>query len=217
MKTAKDTIQTTLIQKINTIADWVIRIIVINILIIVTSLPIITLYPSFAAGYRLWHDYINKDEPKIISGYFTYFKADFFKKLWMGFILTALIGLGYLNATYYAQLVDTSWLFKIGYYLMIIMLVTGVIVTLFTLVVFQVFPETKIYLMFKLALYLSGKYFFRLCLLFLIMIIPIFMMIFPFTQLMFVFIGVSVPLLLNAMVTNPIVDYLKGLKENAKS
>lgn len=210
----KEKYETTLYQKINIVADWIIRLIVINLLMIVTSLPIITLYPSMAAGYRLWSDYVNKDETKLISGYFSYFKDQFWKKFIIGIMLILIIGLGYLDATYYAQIADISIWYQMGYYVMIAMLTTGFIVTIFTLVVFQVFPEAKIYLMFKLSLYLSGKYFFRLMLLFIVMVIPIAMLIFPVTQLMLVFIGVSGPLLLNVLITRKVVEYLKGLKSN---
>ncbi len=202
-------------QKINNVADWIIRLIMINILMIITSLPVLTLYSSLSAGYQLWHDYVNKEETKLFSGYFTYFKTRFMKKLSIGSVLSLIIVIGYLDATYYAQIADVSIFYKLGYFVMIAMLTTGFIVTLFTLVVFQVFPEAKIPLMFKLALYLSGKYFFRLVLLFMTMIIPIAMMMFPITQLIFVFIGISGPLLLNVLITKKIIIYLEGMKENA--
>ena len=216
-KQTKESYEQTLYQKKNIVADWIIRLIFINVLMIITSLPILTLYPSFTAGYRLWHDYVNKNETKLFSGYFQYFREQFWKKFIIGIILILIIGLGYLDATYYAQIADISIFYQIGYYIMVAMLTTGFIITMFTLVVFQVFPDAKISLMFKLALYLSGKFFFRLVLLFLIMIIPVVMLMTSITQLLLVFIGVSGPLLLNVLVTKKVVVYLNELKDNAEN
>ncbi|MCD6482156.1 MAG: hypothetical protein J7K80_00270, partial [Candidatus Izimaplasma sp.] len=51
--------------KINVFADWIIRLVMINLMIIVSSLLIITIYPALTAGFNLFHDYINGKNPKL--------------------------------------------------------------------------------------------------------------------------------------------------------
>ena len=203
----------TFYQKVNTIADWIIRIIMLNILMIVTSLAIFTIYPSLSAGYKLFHQYINKDEEKLFKGYFKYFIEDIGKKIAMSVILILLLLIGYLNVTYYVDYLnaDANWFYMIGYYVTLAFLVSSFIVTLYTLAVFHVVPNAKLILKFKLAFYLSGKFFLKTVLLVLTTLIPFLLLMTPITQLVFVFGGLSIPILLNALITNQVVKYIEGL------
>jgi uncharacterized membrane protein YesL len=202
-----------LYQKINTVADWIIRIIMINILMILTSLLIVTIYPSIAAGYKLFHQYIHKDEEKLFKGYFKFFLEDVGKKIGIGLIFIVVLVLGYLNTTYYVDGLNeqSNWLYLIGYYVTLAFLVSAFIVTLYTLSVLYVVPKAKVTLMFKLAFYLSGKYFLRTVLLVLTTAVPFVLLMTPITQLIFVFAGLSIPVLLNALITDKIVAYVEGL------
>jgi uncharacterized membrane protein YesL len=202
-----------LYQKINTVADWIIRIIMINILMILTSLLIVTIYPSIAAGYKLFHQYIHKDEEKLFKGYFKFFLEDIGKKIGIGLIFIVVLVLGYLNTTYYVDGLNeqSNWLYLIGYYVTLAFLVSAFIVTLYTLSVLYVVPKAKVTLMFKLAFYLSGKYFLRTVLLVLTTAVPFVLLMTPITQLIFVFAGLSIPVLLNALITDKIVAYVEGL------
>lgn len=200
-------------QKVNTVADWIIRIVMLNIMMILTSLLVITIYPSLAAGYKMFHQYIHKDEEKLIKGYFQFFIEDFGKKLGIGLILIVVLVLGYVNATYYVDYLNegTNLFYLMGYYITLAFLVSAFIVTLYTLTVFYVIPKAKLILMFKLAFYLSGKFFLKTVLLVLTTLIPFLMLMTPITQLIFVFGGVSIPVLLNALITDNVVLYIEGL------
>ena len=66
-------------------------------------------------------------------------------------------------------------------------------------------------LMFKLAFYLSGKFFVKTVLLVFTTLIPFLMLMTPITQVVFVFGGLSIPVLLNALITNKVVIYIEGL------
>ncbi|MFA5471164.1 MAG: DUF624 domain-containing protein [Acholeplasmataceae bacterium] len=203
----------TFYQKVNTVADWIIRIIMLNILMIITSLAIITIYPSLAAGYKLFHQYINKDEEKLFKGYFQYFIEDFGKKISISLVLILVLVLGYLNVTYYVDYLNAgaNWFYMIGYYITLAFLVSCFIITLYTLTVMYVVPKAKMILMFKLAFYLSGKFFVKTVLLVFTTLIPFLMLMTPITQLVFVFGGLSIPVLLNALITNKVVIYIEGL------
>lgn len=202
-----------LYQKINTVADWIIRIIMINILMIFTSLLVVTIYPSLAAGYKLFHQYIHKDEEKLFKGYYKFFLEDIGKKIGIGIIFIVVLALGYINTTYYVDVLNeqSTWFYLAGYYVTLAFLVSAFIVTLYTLAVMYVVPKAKMILMFKLAFYLSGKYFLRTVLLVLTTAVPFVLLMTPITQLIFVFAGLSIPVLLNALITDKIVEYVEGL------
>jgi len=203
----------TLYQKINTIADWIIRIVMINVLMIITSLPIITIYPSLQAGYKLFHKYINKDEEPMFKSYFKYFAEHIGRKLILGVIFMVILILGYLNVTYYVAYLNSNyhWFYHVGYYITLAFLVSVFVITLYTLSVSYVVPRAKLILMFKLAFYLSGKYFVRTILLVLATLVPFLLLMTPITQLIFVFAGVSTPIILNALITNKVVAYIEKL------
>ncbi|MCD4827578.1 MAG: DUF624 domain-containing protein [Acholeplasmataceae bacterium] len=203
----------TLYQKINTVADWIIRIIMLNVMMIVSSLAIITIYPSLTAGYKMFYQYVHKDEEKLFKGYIQYFLEDIGKKIIVGLIIFVIIGLGYLNVTYYVDLLnaESNFLFTIGYYLTLAVLVSSFIITLYSLAVMHILPKLKLTLMFKLGFYLSGKFFFRTILLVLTVAVPFLMLMSTVTMVFFVFAGLSIPVLLNVLITNKVVDYVEGL------
>ncbi len=203
----------TIYQKINSVADWIIRIILLNILMIITSLGVITIFPSLSAGYKMFYQYVHKDEEKLFKGYFKYFADDIGKKISIGLILVLIVGLGYLNVTYYVDLLHTksNLLYLIGYYLTLAVLASSFIITLYTLAVIHVLPDLKLTLMFKLAFYVSGKFFLKTILLVLTTLIPFVMLMFPFTMVLFIFSGLSIPILLNVLITNKVVDYIESL------
>lgn len=205
----------TFFQKLNTIADWIIRIILINFLMIVTSIPIITIFPSLSAGYKLFHRYINQEEEPLFKGYFLFFKENLGKKIWFSVLLIVLLGLGFINAKYYDQSLQLTqnWFFLVGYYITLAFLIGMIVITLYTLSSMLVVPKAKVWLLFKLSFYLAGKFIFRTLLLVFTIAIPFVLFMFPFTQLIFVFGGLSIPILLNVLLTNKVVKYVESLVE----
>jgi uncharacterized membrane protein YesL len=201
--------------KINTIADWIIRFVVINIIVITLSIPLITLYPAMSAGYNLFHDYANKDEVKLINGYFGYFKEHFGKKLLLGVMLSIILYLGYTNVTYYVQILseNNNWFYLAGYYITSAFLAVAIVVTLLSVTAIKVFPEAKLLVLLKLSFFLMGKFFLRALLLIVITVLPFAMLLLPVTTMIFVFAGISIPLFLNVIITKPIVLYLEKLGE----
>ncbi len=204
-----------LYQKINTIADWIIRIIMINVLMILTSIPIVTLFPSLAAGYKLFYEYKHKNETKLFKSYFSFFKDDFMRKLQIGLILIIVILIGYFNVTYYVDILknDHNIFYQIGYYITFAFLVSALVVTLYTLPIVTLYPKLQLSLMMKLAFALSGKYFFRTLLLFVIHAIPFLLLFTPITTLILVFMGISLPMLLAMLVHEKASLYLISLGE----
>ncbi len=207
--------ENTLLSKLNEASDWLIRVVVINLLMIATALPIVTLYASLHAGYRLMHDYANQDETPLFKGYFKYWWEGLPKKIWLGLLFIVFGGLTVLNVTYYVDIIreNPQALYVIGYYVTIAAMVGLYIILIHSFSCMLVFPNLRVTKLFKLSFYLSGKYFLRTSLLVVIHLASMLMLMTPITQFMFVFIGLSLPMLVNAIMTRPIVSYLESLGE----
>ena len=209
----KESSKTTIYQKLNTFADLFIRLVMINLMVIVFSLPLITFYPALYAGYRLFDDYVHQEETHLFKGYFSYFKEGFVQKLLLGVMLIFLIAFGYWNVTYYVNQLNTQshWFYTVGYYVTFAALIGLFAVTLYTFVVIHVHLKASMKMIFKLSFYLAGKFLFRTMALMLLMALPYALLLSPITFLLFVFFGLSTPLLLYAVVTSPVKHYIEGL------
>lgn len=188
---------------LNTIADWIIRVIMINLLVITFMLPVVTIIPSLTAGYKLFSDYLNKDEENLFKGFFKYFKEAFVNKMIVTIILIFIIGITFYNNRLYGDLVESgsNFLHTIGYYLTLVILIAAIMIAMYLPLVYSERPNYEISKTFKLAFYLSGKYVFRTIGLTVILLIPYLMFTTSFTILLFVFCGVSVVLILNSLLT----------------
>jgi len=201
--------------KINRIADWIIRLVVLNVLMIATMLPIVTIFIALSSGYNQLSDYINGKNPPLIKGYFEHFKSHFKKKLVRGLTFTVFIVFLFSNIRFYLIQLETehSLIYLIGYYVSIILLVLLLTVMLYSLAVTKIYPKINIKLFYKLSFFLAGKYFLNTIALVFIILIPFAMLMMPFTTMVFVFIGISLPIILNAIFTRSAVRYMESLGE----
>lgn len=203
--------------KINAIADWILRIVVINILVILCSLPIITLFPAITAGYNVFSDYLDKKDVRLFSGFFDHFRNHIGKKILFGLLLVAIVYLSVTNSSYYSSIMEQNptWFFIVGYYVTLVLLAVVYATSLYTLVVFRCYPEIKLSRIIKLALFLAGKYYYITVFLVIVNTIPVLMLFTPMTSVLFVFMGVSIPLLAHAFLTSPARYYLMKLGESS--
>lgn len=202
-----------IISKLNVIADWVIRLVVLNVLIIALSLPVFTLFPAFSAGYNVFHDYLNHKEVKLLPTFILYFKQNFGKKIIFGFLMVIIIFFSVYNGMYYASVSEiyTGVFYLIGYYVTIALALSALAILLFSLPVFKVVENVKIKNAFKLSFVLAGKYFYISALMIVLTVAPVLLLFNYMTALILVFMGVSLPLLLNVMLTRRASRYLEGL------
>src|SRR5690606_2421369 len=209
----KKNFEGSLYKKINTIADWVLRVLCINLLVVICSIPIVTIYPAFLAGYKLFNSYLEKKEVPIFRGFFKFFKENFKKKLELGFLLAGAIVLGVINMTIYSSYLELNndIISIIGYYVMILLVISAVFVTLYTLPIMTIYPNTNTWLMIKFAFFLSGKYIFRTVLAILIILVPFVLLAFPVTIVFFFFAGVSIPILLYAFLFRKVTTFIESL------
>lgn len=202
--------------KINRVADWILRIIVLNGLMILTMLPIITIFVALSSGYNMFSDYVNGKNPPLIKGYIKYFKTHFLKKLGRGLIFIILSFFLFSNIRFYLVGLesDQSLIDLIGYYVSIILLVMLLTVMLYSLVVTSVYPKLRLRLFYKMSFFLAGKYFFKTIMLALVTLIPFVMFLTPFTMMLFIFMGLSIPVMLNVLLTRNARHYMESLGEN---
>lgn len=203
--------------KINAFADWVIRLVLINILIVVTALPVITLLPALCAGYAVLSDYVQKKDVKLVRTYFEYFRQNIGKKLVLGVIIALIFYLSFANSTFYSNVLEqeSSTLVLVGYYVTLALLAIAYAVSLYTFVVFKVHPGIRLFEIIKLSFYLAGKFYFITLFLVMVNTIPFLMLLLPLTSVLFVFFGVSLPLLIHALLTRQAVHYLERLGESS--
>jgi len=201
--------------KLNDIADWIIRLIVLNIMMIFFSLAIVTIYPAVSAGYNMFSEYVKKNNPRLFSGFFNFFKKALLRKIIIELIIGLVFFLAYLNIRYYdAYIVETKGTFYlIGYYISLALIAIWTATSFYTIVVVKVKPTVHYKNLFKLSFFLAGKYYLRTLLLVSIAFIPFMLILFAPTisPLFFIFLGLSTPVLLSALVTRKAVAYLERL------
>ncbi len=201
--------------RINDIADWIIRIVMINVMIIFFSLFVVTIYPAISAGYNMFNDYINRKETKLFKDYFKYFKEELFKKIIIEIIIATVFFLLYLNIRYYDFNLQnqTSTFHWIGYYISLGLIAIWFAMMMFSIIVMRVQNNLKLLNFFKLSFFLAGKYYFITLILVVITLAPFMLWLVPtsLTSLLFVFTGISIPLLLNTLLTRRVVTYLEKL------
>jgi uncharacterized membrane protein YesL len=71
---------------------WIYHFTLLNILFLITCIPIITLFPSLAAAFGVSRQWIKKNDPPIISTYFKLFRENFRQSMIVGLVLI-IIGL----------------------------------------------------------------------------------------------------------------------------
>jgi len=71
---------------------WIYHFTLLNILFLITCIPIITVFPSLAAAFGVSRKWIKKDDPPIIPTYFMLFRENFRQSMKVG-LLIIIIGL----------------------------------------------------------------------------------------------------------------------------
>jgi uncharacterized membrane protein YesL len=200
-------------QKLNTFADWMIRLILVNILVVITALPIVTFYVAFSAGYNVFADYLKKDEIGVLRSFFNHLKVHFVKKLILGILFIFFILIFYYNLAYYEILLrsESKTFYHIGYFVSLSLIIIFIVIFLQSFSVSYVHIKLPLRKIIKLSLLVSGKYFLLSILLISFYFLPYWLFLGSYTMVINVFIGFSIPLVLNALITKRVVTYLESL------
>lgn len=202
-----------LIDVLNIIADYIIRIILVNILVIFTSLPILTIIPSLKSGFKIFSDYTFGDERPIIKTYFKTFVESLDKSIAFTCIIIALIGATYFNNRLYSNLISEhpNILYNVGYYITMVIIIATIMVSLYIPLILAEKDELGIGQTIKLAFYLSGRHFLRTILMTLVLLIPILMFATPFLIMLFIFMGLSLPLMIYAYILKKVRVFVENI------
>lgn len=205
-----------LYQKLNYVADWIIRLIIVNFLTILMALPIVTIVPALTSAYHILSDALNKDETPIFKSYFSYFKEDIANKIITSIIIVAILVISIYNNRLYGLYIEQGKgiMYTIGYYITLTIIIATVMIALYLPLVFTERKERDLETVIKLAFYLSGKYFFRTMFVAMTLLIPFLMLTNQVTFLLFIFFGTTLPLLIIAAITLKPRRFLQETKGN---
>lgn len=205
------------IRKLNVIADWLIRIVVLNIFMVFLTLPIITFYAGYKAAYSLFVDYTNGKNTPLFKGFWENLKENFWHDLGVGSLFILLIAIGLLGAYNYNKLLinNQKTLFNTsGFFITLGVSLLLIMTMIFSVTTSYVIKDISLKNLFKVSLILSGKYFLRSFLVLIITVLPIFIIIYPMLALIFIFLGMSGPLILNVLLMRKPRWFLEGGNKN---
>lgn len=174
------------------VGEFLFKLLAINLLILVTSLPFVTLYVALVAGYKQILFYQEKREASIIKTYFTFFKEDFLKNMMYGIAFSVLLVVLIFNIRFYYLSLANHPLYAVGLYLSVILLVVYLIF-LIHMPLIQVYTTVRpLKQRVKLALFMSIRNLFLSLLL--LFFIGLSILIFRYIPPLFILYGVSVPI-----------------------
>ena len=184
---------------INTISDWIIRIVIINLLIIFCSLPIITFFPALISGYSVMDDYIHKREVPLMKTFFTRFMEYAKIGVILGVIFLLAYGINTFNYLYFTS-APVALINTIGIYVSMVsyIIITMMVININIIIVRQKITEFK--LLVKVTFVYSIKFFLRT--LFMMIIVFSLILLYLLVPLLFFLVGFSAPIFLTLMVTN---------------
>ncbi len=202
--------------KLNLIADWILRIVILNIFLVFSTLLVVTLYPGISASYKLFKEWKQGENTPIFGGFWKYFKEDFKRKISISIILILIIAIGVYSLITYNEFIkeNSGTIYLVGYFVVLIFLIGFVLVTLFTIPVMLYFKEINLTNIYKISLYVMAKYFYITLLVSVLWIIPAILLYFPKLMVIYVVAGLSLTVLLWVLVSAPIFRFLERISKN---
>jgi uncharacterized membrane protein YesL len=202
--------------KLNLIADWILRIVILNIFLVFSTLLVVTLYPGISASYKLFKEWKQGENTPIFGGFWKYFKEDFKRKISISIILILIIAIGVYSLITYNEFIkeNSGTIYLVGYFVVLIFLIGFVLVTLFTIPVMLYFKEINLTNIYKISLYVMAKYFYITLLVSVLWIIPAILLYFPKLMVIYVIAGLSLTVLLWVLVSAPIFRFLERISKN---
>lgn len=209
--------------KVYTFFDWVWRILVLNLLTLITSFGIITIFPSIVASYQSIRDFKEGRDENVFKVYFTNFGRYFKKTIIPGIVILVVMGVLIFGLIFYTDLLnammeqpegtytDSQYLIpNIGkFVVMFLLIIVGLISTQLPMI--YSFFNFRFFDNFKFALYMTFKFFVQS------MIEVLFwgasLVIFIFLNPAWYFIGLALPLYFIYSISRPIYWYLANSKD----
>ncbi|QVK18517.1 YesL family protein [Mycoplasmatota bacterium] len=188
-------------------ADLLYKIIFVNIMVVLLSLPIITFVPALIAGFSVVKFYIEDNEAPLFKSFINEFKKNFFRNFKVGIILIVIAFLLLNNINFFYKNIELGLFYTAGLYLSLILLffliLTGIHIPL-TSMYFDKLDTMKI---IKLSLYIGIKYIFKTLLMVLPLISTVLLMMYMFP--VFTFLGFGIPIYANLKISNQLYKRIK--------
>lgn len=215
--------------KVFTFFDWVWRLMVLNMLMLVFSIGVITIMPAICAGFKTIKDTKENYTPKIVKPFIKNFLYLFRDTFAFSIILVAVVGIAGYAFLWYDGVVgatggstnqmDQTWL--------IIAMVSITIVILGIVIVSMAFVQLPMVLNYfyygfidniKLSFYMAFKYFITTIIEVVVMIISVVLLVnalFLYHLLpLWLFFGISLPLYINYIVSLRFYRFVSGQMED---
>lgn len=195
--------------------DWLYRLIILNLLIIVTSIGVITILPAFVAGYLTIKDFAAKKDRNIFKTFFSNFALKFKPAVITNFVLLVTIFMFGLSLLHYADAFSegTNIFFVIGFGFIIFSILLVFLMSLHLVPVIAHF-HFKVWDIIKFSFYMSVKYIATTFIIILIWFLSIFSLWLNFTIPIWVMMGISGSLFIIYRFTNPLYGYLQSNRGN---
>ncbi len=199
--------------KVHRFFDLVYKLIVLNILTVITSLPVVTLFPAFVACIATMKN--NMDESGIFKPFFKNFGKYFWTSFKMGIMLLIVLAiLGYSFFFWIFQEFENSqmeWIAQAGLVVMIICIIVYLFATVHLPLIIITIVDINNFQKFKLSIFIAFRYILTtlvLILAYVIILAPVILTLFQIIHSaflgMWMIIGVSLPLFLAIRFTAPV-------------
>lgn len=198
-------------QKLNKIADWLIRIVVINVIVILLCLTVVLFFVGIKVGYALFTDYLNSKETPIFAGAWKVLKDNFSKSVGYSAFSVIVIAVTGLNIYFYLGRLshEVTTFIVIGFFITFAFLIGFFIVSLYMAPVLLMNPNLKFKETYKLSLYLAGKNFLRSFIVLLGFVLMPVLLLNVYTSIVYVLAGMSFSIIIFSALTKNIIVTLK--------
>ncbi len=183
--------------------------VVINLLTIVFTIFIITLLPAHVAAYQTIDDIKELGTSGIIKRYFKNMWKHMEKAFLIGLLVIIIGVIAVFSMNFYkTHFVETNVIGQVGYWIMLIVLFVLLLLVLHTPLIIIKFPKFGIIDTVKMSMFICFRYIISTLV---ILVADIVMLVGVLALPIWVFIGLSLPIMLILKLTEPTYYYLKKI------
>ncbi len=203
-------------QKLNKIADWIIRIVVINVIVLILCLSIVFFFVGIKVGYALFTQYLDNKETPIFRGAWETLKENFLKNTGFSVLFVAVLLFTGWNVYSYLNAIiqERNFLIIAGFFVTFSFLIGFFIISLYSMAVQYINPSLGLKETLKLALYLAGKYFLRSFVILLGFVLMPLLIFTVYTGVIYVLAGMSLSIIIFALLTRHVIKPYEMKEEN---
>ena len=189
--------------------EWLFAIVIINLFSIVFSIFIITLLPAVVASYATISDFKEHGTHRVIRRYFSNLWKYIEKSFLTGILLIVILVVAVFSMSFYRNHFDVDNVVgQIGYWIMLIVLFVLLLLSLHIPLLIVKFPKFTIMDTIKMSMFICFRYILSTIT---ILVCDIVMIVGVLALPIWVFIGISLPIVVVLKFTEPTYYYLKKI------